>query len=129
MLFKSFASNGQVIKVGVDFLKMVFLNKFVYWALEGKDAVGNTKRQPFVLKKLTISYKGGVVPFFSWQRHLVIRQLKVNWTKVLVMCYSVNQVLYVRKRVGIQQGKAINGNRIVYEKPFLFTFVTQDTTL
>jgi len=56
MLCKSFASNGQVIKVGVDF-KTVFLNKFVYRALEGRDAVGNTKRQAFVLKKLTISFQ------------------------------------------------------------------------
>jgi len=38
----SFASSGQVIKVGVDFLKTVFLNKFVYRALEGRDAVGNS---------------------------------------------------------------------------------------
>jgi len=78
MLFKSLASSGQVIKVGIDFLKMVFLNKFVYRALEGRDAVGNTKRQALVLIKLTISFKGGVVPFFSLQRHLVIRHSKVN---------------------------------------------------
>jgi len=68
-------------------------NKFVYAALEGRNAVGNTNRQAFVLKKLTISFKGGVAPFLSLQGHLVIRQSKVNRAEVLVSRYSKSSML------------------------------------